>query len=135
MLPFFREYLMPPSMPTMSIPEDEELTEDDMPRRPSSSLELSRSLSMRVLNHIVRRPYGSPRQVGSLVAIDRGILDRGFFRAASAGTLLFLGRGRARSLPTLSIFPSPGMSYELLMAAFRGRRTLNNFEYTIKCVQ
>ena len=106
MLPFIREHLLP----RMRIPieEDEE------------QAELSRTLSLRVLNHVVRRPYGQPRQVGSLLSIDRGLLDYGF-RAASAGTLLYLGRGRASSMPALSVFRNPLMSYELLLAAFRGK--------------
>ena len=131
MLPFIRDHLIPPIMRILPS-EEGGGSDDDDAAAAAAAAELSRALSQRVLNHVVRRPYGQPRQVGSLLrSIDRGLLlddHHGLLllsRAASAGTLLFAARGRARSMPALSVFRSPAMSYRLLLAAFRGKPERN----------
>ena len=95
---------------------------------------LSRAVSTRVLSQTVRRPHGLPRQVASLVALDRGGLG------LAAGSYLYLNRwaasvglfgmsggggmGRRRrhhSLPSLSsILRDHGIVYEYLAEALRG---------------
>ena len=105
-----------------------ELEEDE-------NLRLSRSVSTRYLDQLVRRPYGYPRQVGSLLSVNQLHFNRQFAAAGSglglsATTALYfsgfyggLGRGRARSLPALH--PSPlirrVVSMESIMRAYRGR--------------
>ena len=123
MLPFFRDRVIP----HVRISDLDEADEDG--ESVPTGARLSRAVSMRVLGHLARRPWGSPRSLGPMrhcaddFASPSALLRRGFWSAASAGSLLYLARGRARSLPALSVLRRPPLtaSYALLMAAFKGK--------------
>lgn len=78
--------------------------------------ELSRSLSLRVLNQIIRVPLGSPRRVAGLHPALRGRLEP-VLRVAA-------GRGRANSLPAVMMVGTRSSllsEYRFLPTKFRGK--------------
>ncbi|XP_059089201.1 plectin-like [Tigriopus californicus] len=86
---------------------------------------LSRSVSTRYINQVIRQPYGYPRQVGSLVYVNRRLLNYAHeFSAASQLYFAGLGFGRTQSLPALNRCVSPlrSMSFECLLHALRDER-------------
>eukprot|EP00094_Tigriopus_californicus_P008771 TCALIF_08456-PA protein Name:"Protein of unknown function" AED:0.78 eAED:1.00 QI:0/0/0/0.33/1/1/3/0/224 len=93
---------------------------------------LSRSVSTRYINQVIRQPYGYPRQVGSLVYVNRRLLNYAHeFSAASQLYFAGLGFGRTQSLPALNRCVSPlrSMSFECLLHALRVSKAGVEFYY------
>lgn len=110
--------------------EQENLNRSVSLRVLNQNAQLNRSVSGRVLNQLIRRPHGSPRQVASLVALDRSIADFGFsagsylyfLRRFGRGPDSFWSKGKANSLPVLNS-KEQNLALQVLNATFQGKKT------------